>query len=93
MGKRNVNKGKVCTFCHAEPVLAKGLGRRCYQRLWRFNHRKPPKDLTLKKCSVPDCPRDVVTKDMCRLHFDRWRRTGTTSAPVRVSIPVVCEVV
>lgn len=28
-------------------------------------------------CSVDDCDTDVLARSYCRLHYDRWRRTGS----------------
>lgn len=38
-------------------------------------------DLWMKKCPVEGCERPQHCKGMCRLHYERWRKTGTTNPP------------
>lgn len=38
-------------------------------------------------CSIETCDRTVVARALCRKHYDRWWRTGTTDADERYSTP------
>ncbi len=34
-----------------------------------------------RACAVPDCPRPYLCKGLCRLHWERQHKTGTTDDP------------
>ena len=39
--------------------------------------------MSKKPCRIPDCERPLCAKGLCRLHWERQHRTGTTDDPVR----------
>ncbi len=34
-------------------------------------------------CTVDECPREIMARGWCSLHYGRWRRRGTTDRAVR----------
>lgn len=49
-------------------------------------------------CSIPDCPLPLYMKKICRRHYDRWSKTGSTELQERVyakdspcTVPGGCE--
>lgn len=43
-------------------------------------------------CSVQDCTRPVLAKQLCALHYERWKRLGSTDLPVRNRIVRICSI-
>ena len=39
----------------------------------------------MKFCTVPDCNKEIVARNLCDLHYRRWKRHGTTDKPIRVA--------
>lgn len=36
-------------------------------------------------CSIPDCGKPRTTRGLCHAHYQRWRKTGSTDGPIRIS--------
>ena len=45
-----------------------------------------------RECSVDGCDRPFSCRDMCTLHYSRWRRTGTAEPPSRWPKGAVCAI-
>lgn len=43
-----------------------------------------------KTCCVPDCPTPVLAKGLCRMHYQRKQKTGTTD--LTPFVPKACSV-
>jgi hypothetical protein len=39
----------------------------------------------MRFCNIPDCNKKVVARDLCDLHYRRWKRHGTTDKPTRIA--------
>jgi hypothetical protein len=60
-------------------------GALCQMHRWRLDHYG---DVHYRRyatgCSVDDCDRPHARGGWCGLHFQRWKRTGTTAEPTAV---------
>lgn len=45
----------------------------------------PPKNPVIDGCSVADCERSHMALGLCKLHYDRFKKTGSTDLPKRPS--------
>ena len=45
----------------------------------------------MSRCTVADCGRPVLARGWCRMHYQRWQRHGTPTAPGRGELLAVAE--
>lgn len=76
---------RTCAECGRDcPRPKRGLCNTCYERRRRSGLELPPlapRIIRVKvECSIPDCDGYSQVQGMCRIHYDRMRRTGTPLA-------------
>jgi len=60
-----------CSHCGKPKVLARGLCRTCYHRLWRHGRLERINVVRQPRCSVKGCTRETSARNLCSWHYSK----------------------
>lgn len=85
----------TCILCGSPIISARGLCVRCYARMRAHGRLDefPLMDRSSNTCSVANCDNTSVARGICRMHYQRLRKTGSLSAPSNIRRPLWLRIV